>query len=271
MSTIESDAVTAATGVNTPLVLTGKGTGKVSLGDASLLVPDADGAAGQIVTTDGSANLAFAATPGTSGNVLTSNGSAWTSAAAATLPVAGGGTGAVTHTANNVLVGNGTSAIASVAPSTSGNVLTSNGSAWTSAAAGGGGKVLQVVNVPLASNVAFGPSQTPVTILSASITISSGSSILALVATTVYGYSSTYNSWDGAADHIMEFDSVTEDTWYNQGSKYSDDASHTPFVQKYFTGKSAGAHTITMKTASMGGTYAAQAGNTSITLFEIGS
>jgi hypothetical protein len=54
------------------------------------------------------------------------------------LTVANGGTGASTHTANNVLVGAGTSAIASVAPSTSGNVLTSNGSAWTSAAAGGG-------------------------------------------------------------------------------------------------------------------------------------
>ena len=53
------------------------------------------------------------------------------------LSVANGGTGASTHTANNVLVGNGTSAIASIAPSTSGNVLTSNGSAWTSAAAGG--------------------------------------------------------------------------------------------------------------------------------------
>jgi hypothetical protein len=53
------------------------------------------------------------------------------------LSVANGGTGASTHTANNVLVGNGTSAIASIAPSTSGNVLTSNGSVWASAAAGG--------------------------------------------------------------------------------------------------------------------------------------
>ena len=59
--------------------------------------------------------------------------------ASGTLVVARGGTGAATHTANNVLVGNGTSAIASVAPSTSGNLLTSNGSAWTSAAASGGG------------------------------------------------------------------------------------------------------------------------------------
>jgi hypothetical protein len=55
-----------------------------------------------------------------------------------TVAVANGGTGATTHTANNVLVGNGTSAIASIAPSTSGNVLTSNGSAWTSSAPGGG-------------------------------------------------------------------------------------------------------------------------------------
>jgi|TARA_R110002110_G_scaffold213605_2_gene426941 hypothetical protein len=83
MSTIESDAVTAATGTNTALSLRGKGTGKVALGDAALLVPDADGAAGQILTTNGSLALTFAATPGSSGNVLTSNGSAWTSAAAA--------------------------------------------------------------------------------------------------------------------------------------------------------------------------------------------
>lgn len=54
-----------------------------------------------------------------------------------TLPVANGGTGATTLTANNVILGNGTSAVSFVAPSTSGNVLTSNGTTWTSAAAGG--------------------------------------------------------------------------------------------------------------------------------------
>jgi hypothetical protein len=50
------------------------------------------------------------------------------------LPVASGGTGASTLTANNVILGNGTSAVGFVAPSTSGNVLTSNGTTWTSAA-----------------------------------------------------------------------------------------------------------------------------------------
>ena len=51
-----------------------------------------------------------------------------------TLPVANGGTGAATFTANNVLLGNGSSALQVVAPSTNGNVLTSNGTTWVSSA-----------------------------------------------------------------------------------------------------------------------------------------
>jgi hypothetical protein len=50
------------------------------------------------------------------------------------LSVAQGGTGAATLTANNVLLGNGTSAVQAVAPSTSGNVLASNGTTWASSA-----------------------------------------------------------------------------------------------------------------------------------------
>lgn len=45
-----------------------------------------------------------------------------------------GGTGLTTLTANNVLLGNGTSSVAFVAPGTSGNVLASNGTTWTSTA-----------------------------------------------------------------------------------------------------------------------------------------
>jgi hypothetical protein len=51
-----------------------------------------------------------------------------------TLGVARGGTGANTLTANNVLLGNGTSAPLEVAPGTNGNVLTSNGTTWQSTA-----------------------------------------------------------------------------------------------------------------------------------------
>jgi hypothetical protein len=53
------------------------------------------------------------------------------------LIVADGGTGASSITANSVILGNGTSALSGnlVAPGTSGNVLKSNGTTWTSAAA----------------------------------------------------------------------------------------------------------------------------------------
>ena len=54
-----------------------------------------------------------------------------------TVAVANGGTGATTLTANSVILGNNGSAVQLVAPSTSGNVLTSNGTTWTSAAVSG--------------------------------------------------------------------------------------------------------------------------------------
>jgi hypothetical protein len=60
----------------------------------------------------------------------------------AALPVASGGTSLTTLTANNVILGNGASAPTFVAPSTSGNVLTSNGTTWqsTTPAASGASK-----------------------------------------------------------------------------------------------------------------------------------
>jgi len=65
-----------------------------------------------------------------------------------TQAVANGGTGASTLTANNVLIGNGTSAVAFVAPGSNGNVLTSNGTTWTSAAGGGGQFKTQLFTSP---------------------------------------------------------------------------------------------------------------------------
>lgn len=60
----------------------------------------------------------------------------------APISVAYGGTGAVSLTANSVILGNGTGTVLGVAPGTAGNVLTSNGTTWTSSpAAGGGGGV----------------------------------------------------------------------------------------------------------------------------------
>ena len=67
----------------------------------------------------------------TSGGPVTSTG---TITLAGTLGVANGGTGATSLTANNVILGNGTSAVQVVAPGASGNVLTSNGTTWQSTA-----------------------------------------------------------------------------------------------------------------------------------------
>lgn len=49
-----------------------------------------------------------------------------------TLLVGNGGTGAATLTLNNVLLGNGTGTLQTVAPGSSGNVLQSNGTIWSS-------------------------------------------------------------------------------------------------------------------------------------------
>ena len=56
--------------------------------------------------------------------------------------VAQGGTGLSTLTANNVILGNGTSTPLFVAPSSSGNVLTSNGTTWASTAPATSGDVV---------------------------------------------------------------------------------------------------------------------------------
>jgi hypothetical protein len=66
-----------------------------------------------------------------------------------TLPVANGGTGATTLTSNNVILGNGTSAVQFVAPGTTGNVLTSTGTTWGSTALPAGGLTYIFTSTPV--------------------------------------------------------------------------------------------------------------------------
>lgn len=70
------------------------------------------------------------------------------------IAVADGGTGLSTLTANNVILGNGTSTPLFVAPSTSGNILTSNGTTWTSAAAAASAAPAVLLSTQTASNSA---------------------------------------------------------------------------------------------------------------------
>ena len=62
-----------------------------------------------------------------------------------------GGTGSTTLTANNVLLGNGTSALQVVAPGTSGNALISNGTTWASSTVPGGWVYLSTVTASAAA------------------------------------------------------------------------------------------------------------------------
>lgn len=95
--------------------------------------------AGTLNTTNGGTGL----TSFTSGGAVYATSTS--ALATGTLPVASGGTGAITLTLNNVLLGNGTSALQVVAPGTTGNVLTSNGTTWSS-------------NAPAASGISAGKS-----------------------------------------------------------------------------------------------------------------
>jgi len=97
------------------------------------------------ITIDGTGSISGVSSTGISA-AQTVNASSIT---AGTLAVANGGTGASTLTANNVILGNGTSAPSFVAPGTNGNVLTSNGTTWTSAAGGGGGGALTFLGTTL--------------------------------------------------------------------------------------------------------------------------
>jgi hypothetical protein len=110
--------------------------------------PSSANLASAVTDETGSGALAFATSPtfvtpvlGTpaSGTLTNATGLPMTTGVTGTLPVANGGTGATSMTANYVVLGNGTSAVQLVAPSTSGNLLTSNGTTWqssTPAAAG---------------------------------------------------------------------------------------------------------------------------------------
>ena len=109
-----------------------------------------------------------------SGVMTSVTGLPLTTGVTGTLPAANGGTGATSMTANNVILGNGTSAVQVVAPGTSGNLLTSTGSTWASAAPAGEGAFIFIQEVT-ATNVA-------------SVTLS--------------GFSSTYDSYQVEAIDI---------------------------------------------------------------------
>jgi hypothetical protein len=129
--------VASATSIN-KVTITAPATGStLTLADGSTLATS--GAYSLTLTTTAATNVTLP-TSGTLVNTAVTTLSSLVSIGtittgtwnASVISVAYGGTGASSLTANNVLLGNGTSALQVVAPGTSGNVLTSNGTTWVS-------------------------------------------------------------------------------------------------------------------------------------------
>jgi len=134
--------VTAPVTIGTVLGWTGAAFDWVAAPASSTATNLAGGAAGDIVYQSAVSTSAFLPDVAI-GNALITGGVGvapsygkigLTTHVSGTLPVANGGTGANTLTANNVILGNGTSSPLFVAPGTSGNLLTSNGTTWASTA-----------------------------------------------------------------------------------------------------------------------------------------
>lgn len=143
------------------LAVASGGTGQTSYTDGQLLIGNSSGGSlskatltegSGITITNGNGTITVSAPGATGGSVtsvdvsggstgLTFSGGPITTSGtismAGTLAVGYGGTGAATLPASAVLLGNGTSAVQSVAPGAAGYVLTSTGSAWASQPAAG--------------------------------------------------------------------------------------------------------------------------------------
>jgi len=131
--TVEGNAIYRAGGTDVPVTDGGTGASSASAAATALGVGTGDSPQFTAVNVGAASDTTLARS---GAGDLTVEGNALYRAGGTDVPVADGGTGRSTLTANYALLGDGTSALQMIAPSTSGNVLTSNGSTWASTASG---------------------------------------------------------------------------------------------------------------------------------------
>jgi hypothetical protein len=94
------------------------------------------------------------------------------------LPVANGGTGLATLTTGNVILGAGTSNVTFVSPATSGNVLTANGTTWTSAAPSGGGAPTTATYITQTADATLSAEQALSTLATGYMKVTTGTGVI---------------------------------------------------------------------------------------------
>jgi hypothetical protein len=134
-----------ATAITAGTISNARTTASSSNGASTIVERDATGNFSTNVITANSYS-------GSGANLTSLNAS---SVSSGTLSAANGGTGQTSLTANNVILGNTTSAVQFVAPGTSANVLTSNGTTWVSQAAAGGGSSYTILTAQFMSGASF--------------------------------------------------------------------------------------------------------------------
>jgi hypothetical protein len=124
-----SSTVVKINGTSLASLSTGILKNTTTTGIPSIAVAGTDYQAPITLTTTGSGSATLS---GTTLNIPAVSSTVNSNSISGTVSVVNGGTGSASLTANNVLLGNGTNALQVVAPGASGNVLTSNGTTWSS-------------------------------------------------------------------------------------------------------------------------------------------